>query len=451
MYIPLIPKDMERDGFTCRDGEVDFMLQCGDGMSGGGVEAVLPGLGAGVTVSLTPVSTVEATLPHTVRIALQSGERPKAELLLGGDAARVDPEVAERLTQEMVRKAAEILLDLSTDLRRQGLFILPFRYYTMVMTPEGDLSYPSPQGVALPAGHPPHPEIMAASVTDDCMTLAIRFPVTPHRLTVTPPENFPAGHSLRTFVSYPLYIPDPKEMRGSIGSVRSAAGGQAMGIRFAFLSVSALKASVAAPEKYHELTGNERTGYRFASKAAPAPDYSCHASGRGFVAPFPRVSLLALGDGVDADTDPMDWIADWEKYGEGYLPASLPYKYWRNDVASSESAVWPEGIDAEEVLEIAGSIGSACILLTRPMTLATHEESRRHAEATAIRRIRVLGIRSDAPAFAVLYGSDDGVRWSPLRRFDPRMSALVLTPPRLFWRLLLCVGDECRAEAVFLE
>ena len=167
--------------------------------------------------------------------------------------------------------------------------------------------------------------------------------------------------------------------------------------------------------------------------------------------PFPRASLLALGDGVDADTDPMDWIADWEKYGEGYLPASLPYKYWSTDVASSGSVVWPEGIDAEEVLEIAESIGSACVLLTRPMTLATHEESRRHAEATAIRRIRVLGLRSDVPTLAILYGSDDGVRWSPLRRFDPQVKALVLTPRRLFWRLLLCVGDECRAEAIFLE
>ena len=142
------------------------------------------------------------------------------------------------------------------------------------------------------------------------------------------------------------------------------------------------------------------------------------------MAPFPRGTLLALGEGVDAETDPMDWIADWKTYGEGYLPASLPYKHWNigHDATSPENAI--RGV--------------------------TPEESRQ-AKARGIRTIRVVGLRPDRSASAILYGSDDGVRWTPLRRFDPRVKALVLTPPRLFWRLLLCVGDESGAEAVFLE
>ena len=173
------------------------------------------------------------------------------------------------------------------------------------------------------------------------------------------------GESLRTFISYPLFIPDPKEIRGSIGSVRSATGGNATGIRFAFLSASAIKASVAAPEKYYELVGNERTGYRMSSKTAPSPDYSSYAEAAGYVAPFPKESMLALGDGVDPATDPMDWIADWQNVGNGYLPTSLPHKYWNAD--TSEEAPWPEGIDRDEILATAESFGMPYVLLTRPM------------------------------------------------------------------------------------
>ncbi len=218
------------------------------------------------------------------------------------------------------------------------------------------------------------------------------------------------------------------------------------GVRFGFLSVSAIKASVAAPEKYYELVGNERTGYRFASKAAAAPDYSCYAAGNGNVSPFPRSSILALGEGVDAATDPLDWIADWKAYAGGYLPIDLPYKYIAGG-ETPEETVWPEGIDREWVLGMAETLGCRRLLLTRPMTFGSHEESRRQVSATGIRRIRMLGMEPAAPALGVLYGSDDGVRWTPLRQFDPRAAALVLAPPRLFWRLLL-IGSF---ESVALE
>lgn len=433
MLIPLIPKDPDRTDFTCRDGEIDFIIDSNGAVTG------LPELSVGdiAAVSLTPVGAASL---HTVRIPLLAGEKPKAELLLSGEVSRIDPATAERLTQAIVAKAAETLLDLSVDLRRQGLFILPFRCYTMMTLPDGSLSFPSAQCVALPSAYPPHPEVTAASASDDCLTLTLRFPVRPHRLVVSPPASLPVGCSPRTFISYPLYIPDPKDMRGSIGSVRSAAGGNAVGIRFSFLTVSALKASVAAPEKYYELVGNARTGYRLSSKAAPERDYSCYTSVYGYVPPFARASLLALGEGVDADTDPLDWIADWQTQGEGYLPASLPYVFHNVDPDAppgSGNVDWPEGIDRETVLEIAGSLGTSRVLLTRPMTLATHEESRRHAEAKAIRTIRVLGLRPEGPALAMLYGSDDCIRWTPLRRFDPRHASHVHAPPRLFWRILV--------------
>lgn len=439
MLIPLIPKDPERNDFTCRDGEIDFIIVMGGGRFDHHTEGLIehdttnPDCAYSTAVKMTALYEMPTA---NIRIPLQNGDKPKAELMLSGEISRVDPATAERLTQLMVEKAAETLLDLSTYFRRQGLFILPFRVYTMQQTPDGTLSYPSPQAVALPTDFPPHPEITAVSVTDDALTLALRFPVKPHRLTVSG-DAIPEGYSLRTFISYPLYIPDPKEMRGSIGSVRSATGGNSTGIRFVFLSKSAIKASVAAPEKYHELVGNERTGYRLSSKAVPAPDYSSHASMFGYVPPFPCESLLALGEDVDPGTDPMDWIADWIQHGEGYLPASLPYKYRNNDSSDQSYVGWPEGIDKEEVLALADSPEISGILLTRPMTFADDSAGRRHAEPRSIRTIRVLGLDASSPALAILYGSDDCVRWEALRRFDPRVRTSVLTPPRLFWRLLL--------------
>lgn len=422
MLIPLIPKDSEASDFTCRDGEVEFLIanlsNCQDGKLTSGKIYNLPG------ISLTP----EGTFPTAnIRVPVKAGEDP---------------------TQAIIQEAAQTLLDLSTDYRRQGLFLLPFRVYTMTQTHDGSLSYPSPQAVALPTDFPPHPEIIASSTADDAITLALRFPVRPHRLVVSPSTNLPSGHSLRTFISYPLYIPDPKEIRGSLGSVRSAVGGNVEGIRFKFLSTSAVKASVAAPEKYYELVGNARTGYRFSSKAAAALDYSCYAKEFGHVSPFPRESLLALGADVAADTDPMDWIADWQKAGEGYLPTTLPYIY-RRESGSQEDSEWPEGIDRDEVMAMAEELGMSGVLLTRPMAFAADSRSRRNAEARAIRWLHVQGL-GDEPALAILYGSTDCRRWTAMRRFDPRRPALLLTPPRPWWRLLL-YGTRASQPAIWVD
>lgn len=422
MLIPLTDKDIEDIFFT------NDSIRNPEGL---------------LSMELTPSGNYPAA---TIRIALQSGDKEKANMMLTGDISRVDPSTAERLTMAIVQKAAECLLDLSTDFRRQGLFILPFRAYTMAMTPEGVLTYPSAQAIALPTDHPPHPEITAASATDDALTLVIRFPVRPYRLNVTPAANLPAGYSMRTFISYPLYIPEPKEMRGSIGSVRSATGGTATGIRFAFLSTSAMKASVAAPEKYYELVGNDRTGYRISSKAAAIPNYSCYAEAYGYVPPFPKETLIATGSDVDTDTDPMDWIADWRKVGEGYLPSSLPSKFHSAESGDYDEA-WPEGIDREEVMDIAERLDMQYILLSKPMTLAGNL---RNVEARSIRTLRVHGM-PDSPAFAILYGSDDCRHWTAMRRLDPRIKSYLLTPRRFWWRLLLYGKLPFRPETLTLE
>lgn len=373
-------------------------------------------LTAGQDDKLTKISLApEGTFPTAnIQVHVKAGEDP---------------------TQDIIEAAAQTLLDLTTDYRRRGLFLLPFRVFTMVQTPDGTLSYPSPQAIALPTDFPPHPEIIASSTVGDTMTLAVRFPVKPHRLVVSPSTNLPSGHSFRTFISYPLYIPDPKEIRGSLGSVRSAVGGNADGIRFTFLSTSSVKASVAAPEKYYELVGNSRTGYRFSSKAAAAPDYSCYAKEYGSVEPFSRESLLALGADVDADTDPMDWIADWQEVGDGYLPTTLPYVL-RNGDAANHDAAWPEGIDKDEVMGMAEELGMPNVLLTRPMAFSPDARSRRHAEPRAIRMMHVHGLGSE-PAIAILYGSTDCRHWTLICSFDPRRPSLLLTPPRPWWRLLL--------------
>lgn len=441
MLIPLIDKDPEADDFTCRDGEID-------------VESKLSGLrqiwmakeyshGAN---GLLPIGTYPTA---NIRIALQSGDKEKVNLLLGGEISRVDPATAERLTQAILQKAAESLLDISTDLRRQGLFILPFRFFTMTMTMDGTLSYPSPQAIALPTDFPPHPEITAAGVTDDALTLAIRFPVRPHRLTILQAEDDPEDHFLRTFISYPLYIPDPKEIRGSIGSVRSATGGNATGIRFAFLSSSAIKASVAAPEKYYELVGNQRTGYRLSSKATGIPDYSCYAKTCGYVPPFPEETMKALGDCIAADTDPMDWIADWQKADDGYLPISVPFIY-RSGEDNSDSVALPDEAFKEEILKVAEDFDMPYILLTRPMAFAPDSRSRRNAEPRAIHSIQVHGL-PDKSAIGILYGSNDCSHWQALRRFNPCCRTVILTPPRFWWRLLLLSHPHNSPLAIELQ
>ena len=456
MLIPLIEKDPEANDFTCRDGE--FMesrlsslrpmesslsrlrLTYGSEEIGRMPEGLL---------SMHPTGTYPTA---TLRIPLQAGEKEKANMMLSGEISRVDPATAERITQAILQKAAEFLLDLSTDLRRQGQFILPFRCYTVTMTPDGTLSYPSPQAIALPTDFPPHPEITAYNATDDALTIALRFPVRPHRLTLSSSsssEGMSTGDSLRTFISYPLYIPDPKELRGSIGSVKSVTGGNTIGIRFAFLSTSSIKASVAAPEKYYEFVGNERTGYRISSKAAVAPDYSCYAAIYGSVTPFSREALLALGNDVSADTDPMDWIADWVQSGEGYLPLSLPYKY-RNPDSAPESFTFPEGIDADFIKETSTTLEMPYILLTRPMVFASDSRSRRNAEPRVIRTIQVLGL-SDSPALGIIYGSNDCRHWEALRSFDPHIKSHIITPPRLWWRLLLFSSQPNKDLALHLN
>ena len=444
MFIPIIPKDPKASDFTCLDGEVDMESWLSSLRPPQNLDSRRPeGL---LSIALQHIGTYPTA---TIRIPLLSGDKEKANLLLCGEITRVDPATAERLTQAIVQKAAECLLDLSTDFRRQGLFILPFRFYTMTVLPDGSLSYPSPQAVALPADFPPHPEITAASATDDALTLAIRFPVKPQRLIVSPATNLPPGETLRIFISYPLYIPDPKEMRGSIGSVRSATGGNTTGIRFAFLSTTAIKASVAAPEKYYELVGNERTGYRLSSKAAATPDYSCYAEESGYVAPFPKETMLAAGDEVDADTDPMDWIADWQEAGNGYLPVSLPCKFRAADTSEDETS-WPEGFDSEEILSTAEGLEMPYVLLTRPMALASDSRSRRNAEPQAIRSIRVHGL-GDEEAHGILYGSHDCRHWREIRRFDPRHRTLLMTPRRFWWRVLLYGKQPFRPAALALE
>lgn len=107
-------------------------------------------------------------------------------------------------------------------------------------------------------------------------------------------------------------------------------------------------------------------------------------------------------------------------------------------------------MDADFIRETAESLEAPYVLLTRPMTFATHEQSRRHAEPRAIRTLRVIGLPPEKPALALLYGSDDCVRWTPLRRFDPRVRSTLLTPPRLFWRLLIMGSGHSDRQPVGL-
>lgn len=437
MYIPIIPKDTGRTDFNCRDGEIDYISQStaseDDGLDNEEPEeGVTPTVTTGYDIryGLTPAGDYATA---TIRIALQEGDAAKATLMLGGEISRVDAAGADRITQAIVEKAAEQLTQLTTRYRRMGLHILPFRVYGMIRQADGSLRYPSPQAVMLPAEYPPHPEITASSVTDDTLTLAIRFTVRPQRLTIEAPAKLAEGESLVTYVSYPLYVPKADEISGTLGSVRSATGGNATGIRFTFLSTEMLKYSVAAPEKYYQLTGNENTGYHIASKAAEEADYTGYADKFGFVSPFPKESMLAAG----SEADPMEWIADWEESGDGYLPASLPYNL-RSRQAGTEDSVG--GIENGYLTQLKDSTGMRNILLTRPMTFAEAEKSRRKATAKGVRGIRILGL-TDPKCVAVLLGSHDGRHFQALRQWNPHTTSLLLTPPRLFHRLLLLSED----------
>lgn len=448
MLIPIIKKNAALSGFECRDGEIEWEV----------VGPLASRRGAAAASTQYELSAAATYPAFNIRIPLESGDADKVAALLGGEISRVDAASAERITQAILTKGAEALLQTATDLRRQGLFLLPFRFCTSMQTPYGKLTFPSPQALALVADFPPHPEITAYGVADNTLTLALRLPVKPHRLVVEAVEGLPEGFNLRTFISYPLYIPDPKEIRGSIGSVRSAAGGNATGLRFAFLSSSALKASVAAPEKYYEMVGNERTGYRISSKAATPPDYSCYADSDGSLPPFPSGSLLATGEGVDDDTDPGDWIADWEEVEEGWLPRYLPVRYdtdaERDDTpdipSDPDSVAWPDGIDKETVLEAVSGLGLPYMLLTRPMAFAGNAVSRRNASPVGISALRIHGL-PDTPCLAVWYASSDGVHWEGMRVFDPHEETLLMIPPRLWHRLLLMSAERPRNPVMYVS
>lgn len=435
MFIPLIKKDPEANDFTCRDGEIEFMTNVApdngpdgdDSGSSGDDAAGIAADGHAVRFSLTPQGDYPTA---NIRVPLLSGEKEKAALMLQGQAARVDAATADRITQAIVSKAAQAFYDVAVDRRRLGLYMLPFRVYTLTERRDGTRGLPSAQAVMLPAEYPPHPEITAGSVTDDTLTLSLRFTVAPHRLTAMPPENFPSDCRLLTFVSYPLYIPSAAEITGTLGSVRSATGGTAHGIRFRFLSESSLKHSVAAPEKYYQVTGNDRTGYRMASKAAPAPDYSEYVGLYGYVPPFSPAVLQRAG----GDADPFDWIADWERSGGGALPCSLPH-VCRS--VQDAAVVTPEGVDSELVDTLAAATGMRNVLLTRPMTFADAVSDRRKATPRGVRTLRIHGLDSAASCTAVLLGSRDGTVYEPLRRWNPHETHTLLTPPRLLHRLLL--------------
>jgi len=438
MFIPIIPKNPDADDFTCRDGEIEYVTSIitddADNESGNGnsSDSKPPTSydGHSIRFSLTP----EVDFPTAViRIPLQNGDDEKVALMMQGQISRVDAETADRINQHIVKKAATAFSDTVINHRRLGLHILPFRVFARIIGPDGGYGHCSPQAVMVPADYPPHPEITAQSIADNTLTLSLRFTIRPQRLRVLPPPGLPEEYGMQTFVSYPLYIPDPEDTKGSLGSVRSALGGNARGIRFDFLSESNMKFSVAAPEKYYLYTGNEKTGYRCSSKPAEAPDYTAYVKDFGKVVPFPIDSLRAR----ESDIDPLDWIADWERSGDGYLPFSLPYIY-RNANGLSESATG--GVNTEYINEWLKTSGFNSFLLTRPMTFADAEQSRRKAAPKGIQWLRILGL-PDGDCLAVLFGSFDGVHYDALMQFDPNVNFALRLPPRFFHRLLILASN----------
>lgn len=443
MLIPLIPKNIESNDFTCKDGEIEFQTclysddntdSPGSDSSESGSKSDISELSANTGYGIRFALEQAGDFPTAViRVALESGDSEKAALMMQGQISRVDAASAERITRSIVLKAAEEFSGIVLEKRKLGQHLLPFRIFGIIRRPDSSEGFPSAQAVILPAEYPPHPEITAHSIVDNTLTLSLRIPVCPQRLKVIPPSSLPEGYGLRTYVSYPLYIPKADEITGTLGSVRSATGGNATGIRFAFLSTGNLKYSVAAPEKYYLLTGNEKTGYRMASKAAELPDYSEYAGEYGYVPPFTVDTLRQQG----STFDPLDWIADWEKAGDGYLPQSLPYIYRSVGDASS---VIPDGVDSGYVSDIMEATGCSHLLLTRPMTFADAEKSRRKAETRGVKRLKIHGLK-DNPCLAVLFGSMDGTHYEPLRQFNPHATSLLMSPPRLFHRLLLLSDD----------
>lgn len=430
MLIPLIPKDPEANDFTCRDGEIEFIMNFSAGSDEGSAES-LPSSSEAATAEearkIRFALTADRQFPtFNIRIPLKNGDAEKAALLLGGEISRVDCETADRLTQAIVEKAADGFFSSATDLRRSGLFILPFRVFCRVHNEESGRSFPTPQAVMLPSEFPPHPEITASSIASDTLTLSLRIPVRPARMSLALPQLIDIAQ-VETFASYPLYLPDPKETRGTLGSVRSATGGNATGIRFSFLSESALKVSVAAPDKYYLLQGNPRTGYKYSSKATPMPDYSVYSGQTGSVRPFAKDSLLQK----DCDADPFDWIADWRETTDGCLPLSLR----TTPLSDTSSLPLPAGIDAGKLREMCDRHELPVALLTRPLALGTGS-NRRNAARRGINRLKIHGLMPGRHK-AALFGSDNGYDYALLRVWDPTKTVVVMSPPRRWHRVMI--------------
>lgn len=461
MLIPIIPKDTDTDGFSCRDGEIEYasvgVLSGGDDNSaiGSSGDVALASVAYGVRFLLSS----EGSFPvFNVRIPLFDGEEESASLMLSGSISRVDAAIADRITSAIVEKTVSEFSKIVSEHRRLGLHLLPFRVYCLVMSTDGDSGYPSAQPVMLPSESLPHPEITASSVTTGTLSLSLRIPVCPCRLSVVLPEGADGKYALRTFVSYPLFIPDFDEISGSLGSVSSASGGNALGVRLSFLSVGNMKSSVAAPEKYYQLYGNKQTGYRLSAKAMPPADYSIYAGVYPVMPAFATAALVAVG----SSADPFCWIADWERYGNGCIPLSVPYSLrglntvvpgdgndGENEADASASAI-PEKMDAGMADKIMSETGWRNFLITRPMAFAASERSRRKAERKAVKSLHILGIPS-GDCIAVLLGSDSGSHYEPLRIFDPNESFLLLSPPRLFHRLLLISSNPLSSLALDIQ
>lgn len=345
MQIPLIPKDPSRSDLNCRDGEIDFHVRVVETLtipsSAAPRETVRDwsALARGVrfsfaAVPLQPWTVTDTDSPEaSIRIPLKAGEKEKAVRLLSGDPGLVDAETAERLTAEIGSRAATVLDSMACDAADASLFLAPFRAYTQIRFPDGAEGFPSAQAVMLPFTSPPHPEFTAVSVTDDTLTVALRFPLKFHALEAIAPEGLPSGCGLRTYVSKAMPLPDSKNCRGSIGSVRTASGATARGFRFDCLSASSIKASVTAPSEHYLFSGG-----KVSQTAATAPDYLHHTPIlKGTRQEYGATSIIlapSFGDfpsfakdaftAVETDTDPLDWITDWKASGAGLVPASIP-------------------------------------------------------------------------------------------------------------------------------
>lgn len=435
MLIPIIPSDSDTDGSSL----------CSS-VAAAAVAAYA------IRFELSP----EGTYPvFNVRIPLLDGEEDSAAMLLSGSISRVDAAVADRITGAVVEKTAEEYSRIVSENRRLGLHLLPFRVYCLVMSADGKTGFPSAQPVMLPSENPPHPEITASSVSTGCMSLSLRIPVCPCRLSVVLPDGCEGKFAVHTFVSYPVYIPDSEEISGSLGSVSSASGGNVLGVRFSFLSDGNMKSSVAAPEKYYRLYGNANTGYRLSSKAAPAADYSVYTDVYQALPAFAVASLVAK----DSSADPFSWIADWEKSDTGCVPVSVPYAVRGSDaspiwnetvVGNGDDAITyfiPEAIDAGITAKLLQATGWRYFVFTRPMVFASEGSSRRNVVRTAVKSLHILGL-PDSDCLSVLFGSDDGCHYEPLRLFDPHVTFLLLSPPRLFHRLLFISSSPFSSLAI---